>query len=552
MTTTEVDYVIVGAGSAGCTLAARLSEDKDTTVMVLEAGGPDRNPWIRIPLGWPHILSNRMDDWMYFSEPQSEIGSRAMEFARGKVLGGSSSINAMAYVRGHRGDYDALADAGLAGWGYDDVLPYFRRQESWEGGASDYRGGDGPLTTRFSTYPDPLVDGFTRAGLAAGHPWTDDYNGAQQEGFGAWQFSIRKGRRCSNADAYLKPALRRANLTLKLKALATQILFDGPRAVGIAYLQDGTLHRVHAAREVLLCGGVVNSPQLLNLSGIGDPQDLAAVGIAPRVALPGVGRNLQDHLSAAVFYARKDPGPLHRRMRADRLALELGRAYFAGRGIATNLPVGSMAFLKSDPGLAMPDLQFKTIAAPIHASPHMGRIRPPYQDGFSIRAIVLRPESRGRIRLISDDPAQAPRIDQNFLTADADRALLRQGLRMARDVGRQAPLAPFVGAEVAPKGYSDDVLDALIHATAITVHHPLGTCRMGQESDPETVVDARLNVLGTEGLRVVDASVFPTAIGGNINAPVTMLAERAADLVRGLVHGPASRGPAAPPVRQDR
>lgn len=533
MAASTYDYVIVGAGSAGCVLASRLTEDPSVSVLLLEAGGWDTNPWIRIPLGWPRLLLRRMDDWMYFSEPQPEIGDRAIECARGRVVGGSSSINAMAYVRGHRGDYDRWARSGLPGWSYAQVLPYFRRQEAWEGGADAFRGGDGPLSTRFSRFEDPLAEAITAAGLAAGHPYTHDYNGERQEGFGEWQFTIKDGRRWSAADAYLKPVLRRPNLTVLVKSLTTAITLEGGRATGVTYVCGGETHSVRAAREVVVCGGVINSPQLLNLSGIGDPDELRAVGLPVRVELPGVGKNLQDHISAAVSYRRREAGPLHRAMRIDRLVRELGKAYLFGSGIATDLPSRSMAFLKTSPGLELPDIQIKAIAAPMSAHPYLKPFVQPYHDGFALRAAVLRPESRGYVQLTSSDPAAPPRIVQNFLTAPRDREVLRDGIRIARDIGRQGPLRRFVERELAPAGFSDAELDAHIHETGISVHHPLGTCRMGPDGDEMAVLDGDLKVRGVDGLRVVDASAMPDMIGGNINAAVIMIAERAADLIAG-------------------
>ena len=528
------DYIIIGAGSAGCTLANRLTEDRDASVLLLEAGGQDWNPLIHVPLGWGKILLNRLHDWGYFTEPEAQLLNREIECARGKVMGGSSSINAMAYVRCHPADFDRWKNLGLEGWSYADVLPYFKKSENWAGGETNFRGVGGPLTTIKNIYPDPLKEAWLAAGLAAGYPVTEDYN-TDNEGFCVMQSTIRNGKRCSAAVAYLRPAIKRPNLTILDNSMVLKVVIKNGRATGIEYFRNGRTETLHANCEVILSGGVINSPQLLMLSGVGEPEHLKEHDIECLNDLPGVGQNLQDHIGVGIEFERKEDGPFVGHLRYDRIALAMLRAYFMGQGFATEMPGPIMAFLKSDPSLIQPDIQFLTRFVPPESLPWFPGFRKKPKDAFMCRPAVLHPESRGEIRLKSNDPHDKAAIYQRFLSAEKDWQTLRTGFDMVRDVAHQKALDPFRGKEIQPGvGVTSRAdIDDHIRRTAWTVHHPAGSCKMGTDKDNMAVVDQELRVRGIEALRVVDASVMPDMPGGNINAPVIMMAEKASDYISG-------------------
>jgi choline dehydrogenase-like flavoprotein len=526
------DYIILGGGSAGCVLANRLSEDQAASVLLLEAGGPDRHPLIHVPIGMGKMHERDMFNWGYHTEPEPHLNNRRIEATRGKVLGGSSSINVMAYTRGNRGDYDRWAQKGALGWSYADVLPYFRRGETWEGGQNKWRGGSGPIGTEFAKTRDPLYDAWIEAGKAAGFPYTPDYNAERQEGFGRSQYTIRDGYRSSAANAYLRPARRRPNLTVLTNAHATRVLLQGARATGVEYVRRGKTIRMEAAREVILALGTFNTPHLLMLSGIGPAAHLREHDIQTVADLP-VGKNLQDHLAVMINFTRPNAGTFRDEMRFDRMAVSMLRAYLFGTGPGTVVPGGLHAFVKTRPELAVPDIEFmfRGVAADAHL--WFPLIRAPYQDTFGIRPTLLHPDSRGELLLRSTDPRDPARIHYNFFSAPNDLPILREGVRRGREVAYQQAMAPFRGVETSPgpEVKTDAEVDAWIRKTAITAHHPAGSCMMGR--GPDSVVDTQLRVHGVESLRVVDASVMPDMVSAHINAAVLMIAEKASDLIRG-------------------
>ena len=534
------DYVVVGAGPAGCVLAARLSEDPDCQVLLIEAGGRDWNPLLGVPLMTGLILRSAYANWSYVTEPEPQLNGRRTQWARGRVLGGSSSIHGMVYMRGLPIDFANWAARGLTGWSYEEVLPYFLRSENSHRGSSAFHGADGPLTVSAGRLDNPLFQVYLQAAQQAGHPRSDDFAGPNPHGAGAYDFTIRKGRRVSAANAFLRQALHRPNLRVVTQAQALCLNWDANgRVQGVDVLHHGKKVALRAEREVLLCGGAVNSPQLLMLSGIGPAAALRSQSLQVRADLPGVGQGLQDHLLVRVEHRALGGVTLDRLRRADLAAWALFKALVWGTGPATSFPLEVGGLFKSSPDLAQPDLQSHFLPALSSAAlrlPYFSKVLP--QDrgaGFFANVFQLRPESTGSIELASADPLAHPRIRPGYLSAPQDLVVLREGVKRLREIFRQPAFNAWRGVELAPGPtvQSDADIEAWIRATADTVYHPTSSCRMGGNTDPMAVLDNQCRVRGVAGLRVVDASSLPRVTSGNTAAPVYMLAERIADVLRG-------------------
>jgi choline dehydrogenase len=533
----EADFIVVGAGTAGCVLANRLSADAAHQVLLLEAGGSDAHPLVRMPAGFTRVMQRRELNWGYVSEPEGALGGRTVPVPRGRVLGGSSSINGMFHIRGHRLDFDDWAAAGCAGWSYAEVLPYFIRSESNWRGAGPHHGGDGPLQVRAIDERHLLAQPLREAAHQAGHHLNDDYDGERHDGIARGDVAIdARGRRHSSARAYLRPARHRANLQVWTQALTQRVLLEGGRAVGVEVARGGRVLRVRARREVVLSAGAYGSPQLLMLSGIGPAEELQRLGLAVRQALPGVGANLVEHPRMPLQFSALQPLTFLRQLRLDRAVLSVLRWAFTGRGpFATQVCHGTV-LLKSrpdDPALDRPDIQLLCNPVRLDARLWFPVVAPAQPHAFYVTVCQLYAHSRGRVTLRSSRAEDAPRIELNLFSHPDDFAIMRAGLRAARVLYRQPALAGLVGAEMLPGAdlRSDDELDGAIRALGGITHHPVGTCAMG--TGPEAVTDPQLRVRGVAGLRVADASVMPTIVGGNTNAATLMIAEKAADLILG-------------------
>ena len=536
------DYVIVGAGSAGCVLADRLSADGSNRVLLLEFGGSDRSIFIQMPAALAYPMNTRRWNWGYESEPEPHLGGRRLNCPRGKGLGGSSSINGLVYVRGNALDFERWQnEEGARGWGYADVLPYFKRAEARAEGGNEYRGGEGPLSTAYGTLRNPLHQAWLDAAQEAGYSLTEDYNGFRQEGFGRMDMTVRNGTRCSAAKAYLYPARKRANLRVIQHALATRVLFEGKRAVGVEFEHDGRLKAVRAEREVILSGGSINSVQLLKLSGIGPAQELAELGIPVVADRAGVGGNLQDHLEFYFQMACTQPVTLYGQANLVGKALAGAQWLFLRSGIGATSHFESCGFIRSRAGIRYPDIQYHFFPMAINYDGSALAT----EHGFQAHVGPMRSKSRGTVTLRSANPRDTPRIQFNYMSHPDDWAEMRACVRLTREIFQQPAFAPWRGREIKPGAdcTSDEAIDAFITEHVESALHPSCTCKIGAPSDPLAVVDPELRVIGVDALRVIDSSVMPSITTGNLNAPTIMIGEKGADLVLGKPPLPRSNAP---------